>query len=127
MLERSPGVNTVVNAKVQELFVMWLPLQLRISVPLQLAETKPNSSGDFTVAWSGSNLVPITPIVNIYHRCHYQRPIKICARVLSIQVPKDYVINNANGPNATYDVGTVNLNIKYTFELIDCIFGAYSS
>ncbi|EYB98086.1 hypothetical protein Y032_0134g1842 [Ancylostoma ceylanicum] len=96
-------------------------------VPLQLAETKPNNSGDFTVAWTGSNLVAITPIVNIYHRCHYQQPIKICARVLSIQVPNDYVINNANGPNATYDIGTVNLNIKYTFELVDCIFGAYSS
>ncbi|RCN29122.1 Transthyretin-like family protein [Ancylostoma caninum] len=96
-------------------------------VPLQLAETKPNSSGDFTVAWTGSNLVPITPIVNIYHRCHYHQPIRICARVLSIQVPNDYVINNANGPNATYDIGSVNLNIKYTFEMIDCIFGAYSA
>ncbi|EPB66932.1 Transthyretin-like family protein [Ancylostoma ceylanicum] len=103
---------------------------MRLRVPLQLAETKPNNSGDFTVAWTGSNLVAITPIVNIYHRCHYQqtiKPIKICARVLSIQVPNDYVINNANGPNATYDIGTVNLNIKYTFELVDCIFGAYSS
>ncbi|KAK6732773.1 hypothetical protein RB195_016877 [Necator americanus] len=95
-------------------------------VPLKLAEAKPTKTGDFTVVWSGAKLGKISPTVNIYHKCLYHQPLKFCSRMLSIQVPSDYVITDSDRINATFNIGITNLNIKYSFEIIDCIFGSFS-
>ncbi|KHJ75616.1 Transthyretin-like family protein, partial [Oesophagostomum dentatum] len=97
-----------------------------ISVPIKLAEARPSVTGDFAISWSGTDFIPIAPVVNIYHRCMFPQPMKLCARVLSMEVPNSYVATSSSRVNATYDIGTANLNIKYSFEMVDCIFGAYS-
>ncbi|CAJ0606992.1 unnamed protein product [Cylicocyclus nassatus] len=97
-------------------------------VPIKLAEARPIISGAFSIAWSGNELIPpVAPFINIYHRCLFEdQPLKVCSRVLGIEIPRNYVISNSSRVNATYDIGIMNLNLKFTHEIIDCFFGTYS-
>ncbi|MFH4976112.1 hypothetical protein AB6A40_002821 [Gnathostoma spinigerum] len=82
-----------------------------------MGETRTDQYGHFYVKGHTREFTDIDPKVNIYHRCNYGG---ICYKKLTFWVPKDY-ISAGKQPSMKYNMGTIQLALKYKGESTDCI------
>ncbi|KAK6738132.1 hypothetical protein RB195_020317 [Necator americanus] len=88
-----------------------------LTVDSKMAESQTNYNGIFMLSGRKREITNIDPKVNIYHKCNYNG---FCYKKLGIRIPSNY-ITDGSSPRSTYDIGTINLNNKFSGESIDCI------
>ncbi|KAL6736097.1 hypothetical protein Aduo_006487 [Ancylostoma duodenale] len=88
-----------------------------LTVDSKMGETHTDYNGVFTLTGRKREMTNIDPKVNIYHRCNYYGP---CYKKLGINIPHNY-ITDGYSPRSTYNIGTINLNNRFSGESVDCI------
>ncbi|EYC11811.1 hypothetical protein Y032_0049g1786 [Ancylostoma ceylanicum] len=88
-----------------------------LTVDSKMGETRTDSNGIFTLSGRKREVTNIDPKVNIYHKCNYYG---FCYKKLGISIPSNF-ITDGGSPRSTYNIGTINLNNRFSGESIDCI------
>uniref|UniRef100_A0AC35U748 Transthyretin-like family protein n=1 Tax=Rhabditophanes sp. KR3021 TaxID=114890 RepID=A0AC35U748_9BILA len=84
----------------------------------KMGETTTDSTGSFKIEGSESAIFHIKPKLNIYHKCG--DPTMMCHKKFSIRIPESY-ISEGETAEKTFDLGTLNLNGKFSGESRDCV------
>uniref|UniRef100_A0A914M785 Uncharacterized protein n=1 Tax=Meloidogyne incognita TaxID=6306 RepID=A0A914M785_MELIC len=73
--------------------------------------------GHFELSGSETEVTDIEPKVNIYHNCNDE--LTPCLLKISIEIPDDYITQGSK-PKKTFNVGTLNLEGKFSGQTRDC-------
>nr|CAD2181482.1 unnamed protein product [Meloidogyne enterolobii]CAD2200273.1 unnamed protein product [Meloidogyne enterolobii] len=102
-----PSVNTKVKLYDQDTFD---PDDL-------MDEGVTDEEGHFELSGSETEVTDIEPKVNIYHNCNDE--LTPCLLKISIEIPDDYITQGSK-PKKTFNVGTLNLEGKFSGQTRDC-------
>uniref|UniRef100_A0A0N4V0B6 Transthyretin-like family protein n=1 Tax=Enterobius vermicularis TaxID=51028 RepID=A0A0N4V0B6_ENTVE len=83
-----------------------------------MAEGRTDSRGHFQLQGHTDEFTKIDPKLNIYHDC--ENTNALCKRKVTFWIPDDY-ISSGETPSKIYDVGSINLALKYDGETHDCL------
>ncbi|CAD5209340.1 unnamed protein product [Bursaphelenchus okinawaensis] len=87
-----------------------------------MGETKTDSDGKLLVRGFAKEFTNIDPKINIYHHCGDTGGLtQKCTKKFSIQIPKSYITHKKERADKIFDVGTLNLNAKFSGEGRDCL------
>uniref|UniRef100_A0A0N5AS17 Transthyretin-like family protein n=1 Tax=Syphacia muris TaxID=451379 RepID=A0A0N5AS17_9BILA len=83
-----------------------------------MAEGYTDSRGRFRLSGHTDEFTTIDAKLNIYHDCEDKNTP--CQRKITFWVPDDYIYSGES-PSRFYNIGTVNLALKYDGESRDCM------
>ncbi|CAD5214459.1 unnamed protein product [Bursaphelenchus xylophilus] len=90
----------------------------RLGVDDLLDEGFTNLTGQFFLSGHTKEFSAIEPKLNIYHRCG--RRFGVCKQKITIHIPDEFICNGETCAKV-FDIGTLNLNAKYSGQRRDCL------
>ena len=82
-----------------------------------MAEMMTDSNGHFVLHGYEDETTTIDPKLNIYHDCDDSLP---CQRKVTFFIPDSFV-SDGRQPKKLFDIGTVNMQIRFENEERDCL------
>ncbi|KAF7626054.1 hypothetical protein Mgra_00009769, partial [Meloidogyne graminicola] len=76
-----------------------------------------NENGYFELSGSETEISDIEPKINIYHNCNDE--LTPCLLKISIEIPDDYITEGSK-PKNIFNIGTLNLEGKFSGQTRDC-------